>query len=75
MEYAIGPQFKIGTQFKTRGKAPRLCTVVDIYQTYNLAGELVKTRYVATHEFCGQFVADYDVVASTIAMGIILVAS
>lgn len=68
-------EYPIGTLFKTRGKAPRLCTVVDIYKTYNLAGELVKTRYVATHEFCGQLVNDYDVVATTIAMGLILVAS
>jgi len=69
MEYAIG------TQFKTRGKAPRLCTVIDILKTYNLAGELVKTRYVAQHDFMGQKVNDYDVVATTIAMGLIPVAS
>ena len=66
MEYAIG------TLFKTRGKAPRLCEVVDIYKTYNSAGELVKTRYVATHDFMGQIVTDYDVVATTIAMGLML---
>lgn len=69
MEYAIG------TQFKTRGKAPRLCTVTDILKTYNSAGELVKTRYVAQHDFMGQKVNDYDVVATTIAMGLILEAS
>lgn len=64
MEYAIG------TQFKTRGKAPRLCTVTDILKTYNSAGELVKTRYVAQHDFMGQKVNDYDVVTTTIAMGL-----
>ena len=61
--------YAIGTQFKTRGKCPRVCTVVDILKTYNSAGELVKIRYVATHEFSGQTVTDSDVVAATIAMG------
>ena len=64
-------EYPIGTQFKTRGKAPRLCTVTDILKTYNSAGELVKTRYVAQHDFMGQKVNDYDVVATTIAMGLI----
>ncbi len=64
-------EYSIGTQFKTRGKAPRLCTVTDILKTYNSAGELVKTRYVAQHDFMGQKVNDYDVVAITIAMGLI----
>mgnify|MGYP001167322660 CR=1 FL=1 len=59
----------IGTQYKTRGKAPKLCTVTDILKTYNNAGELVKIRYVAQHEFCGQVVTDYYVVATTIARG------
>jgi len=68
-------EYPIGTQFKTRGKAPRLCTVADILKTYNSENVLVKTRYVATHEFMGQLVADYDVVATTIAMGLIPVAS
>ena len=63
------PRFVVGTQFMTRGKAPRLCTVVDIWRTYNTAGELVKLRYVATHELMGQTLTDYDVVETTIAMG------
>lgn len=63
--------YPIGTKFKTGGKAPRLCTVTDILKTYNSAGELVKTRYVAVHEFCGQQVADADVCAVTIARGLI----
>ena len=45
----------------TRGKAPRLCTVVDVWKTYNDKGEMVRLRYVSTHEFCGQTVTDYDV--------------
>lgn len=61
--------FAIGTRFKTRGKYPQLCTVTDVLKTYNAAGELVRTRYVAVHEFCGQLVTDPDVCAVTIARG------
>lgn len=66
---ATEPRFPIGTQFKTRGKHPRVCTVVDIHRTYNAQGALVKVRYVATHEFLGQTVTDSDVVDATIARG------
>ena len=59
----------IGKKFKTRGKHPRLCTVVDKWETYNQAGELVRTRYVAEHEFLGQTVTDYDVPDITILRG------
>lgn len=65
------PLFKLGTQFKTRGRHPRICTVVDVLKTYNSAGELVEIRYVATHEFAGQIVKDRDVVETTIAIGLI----
>lgn len=64
MEYAIG------TKFITGGKAKRACTVTDILKTYNSAGELVGTRYVATHEFMGQIVTDRDVCSVTIAKGL-----
>lgn len=62
-------KFAIGQKFTTRGKAPRLCTVVDILTTFNSAGTLVKTRYVATHEFMGQTITDHDVCETSIAMG------
>ena len=62
-------EYPIGTLFKTRGKYPRLCEVVDIFKAYDSTGELVKTRYVATHEIMGQIVTDYDVVKTTIDMG------
>lgn len=61
--------YKIGTKFKTRGKHPRICTVTDVLKTYNAKGELVRTRYVAVHEFCGMLVTDPDVCAVTIARG------
>lgn len=63
-------KFPVGTEFVTRGRHPRKCQVVDYLRTFNLAGELVKTRYVATYEFCGQTVTDNDVPETTIARGI-----
>lgn len=66
----MSENYPIGIQYMSRGKHPNLCTVVDILTTINSQGELVKTRYIATHEFAGQLVADYDVNAVTIAMGI-----
>lgn len=65
------PRFPIGTKFKTAGKHPRLCTVIDILKTYNSMGDLVSIRYVATHDFSGQMVTDRDVVDATIARGLI----
>lgn len=66
-----GIYYPIGTKFKTRGKAPRICTVVDVLRTYNSKNELVSVRYVASHNFMGQEVFDRDVVGTTIDMGII----
>lgn len=70
-EVEKSPKYAIGTKFTTRHKIPKLCTVVDILKTYNNAGELVKIRYVASHEIAGQTILDKDVVDTTIAMGII----
>lgn len=64
MEYAIG------TKYLTRGKFPRLCTVIEILKTYNSKSELVKIRYISEHEFLGQMVVDNDVALASIAMGI-----
>lgn len=64
------PRFNIGQRFKTRHRHPRECTVIDIWRTYDSAGELVKIRYVAVHECLGQVVTDHDVTETTIAMGI-----
>lgn len=64
-------EFPIGTKFKSGGKHPLICTVTDVWKTYNKAGELVKTRYVATHDFLGMPVTDQDVVAVAIARGLI----
>jgi len=62
-------KFKIGQKFKTRGKQKHICTVTDIYKTYNSKNELVRVRYAAVHEFLGQQVTDHNVTETTIAMG------
>ncbi len=59
----------IGTKFKTRGKCPHECTVTDIHKTYNHAGNLVSTRYVASHKFMGQTVVEHEISTTSIAMG------
>lgn len=63
--------YPIGTTFKTSGKNPQTCTVTDIYRTKNHKNELIKVRYAATHEFCGQTVTDGDVLHTTISKGLI----
>jgi hypothetical protein len=65
------PRFPIGTRFLTRGKHPRECTVTDYLITRNLAGEIVRTRYVATHTFCNQNITETDIVETTIARNLI----
>lgn len=65
------PRFAVGTTFRSHGKHPRECTVVDVWRTYNSMGELVKLRYVATHQFMGQTLTDYDVCDTTIARNLI----
>ena len=63
-------KYPIGTQYLTRGKHPRLCTVTDIWKTYDSKGDLVRKRYVSTHDVLGQTVTDRDVVEVTIARGV-----
>lgn len=58
----------IGTEYLDRNK--RACTVVDIWKTFNNAGELVQTRYVCAHVFLGQTVTERDVLAITIQKGL-----
>ena len=66
------PRFPVGTTFKPVGrKHAKVCTVTDIHTTTNLAGEFVKLRYVATHDFLGQTLSDTDVIETTIARGLI----
>ena len=63
--------YPIGTKFRPVGrKHGKVCTVTDILKTYNSKNQLVKVRYVATYEFAGQTVTNYDVVHATIFRGI-----
>jgi hypothetical protein len=64
------PRFSIGQQFTPIGKAKRVYTIRDILRTYNHSGQLVRIRYLATCEFMGQVLTDYDVNETTIARGI-----
>ena len=68
---ATKPKFGIGTLFtRTYGKHKVECKVVDVETTFNLAGEQVRQRYVASHEFCGQTVVERDIVEVTVAKGV-----
>lgn len=64
-------RFPIGTTFRSSGKVQRVCTVVDFHVTRNLAGEIVRARYVATHEFMGQTITERDIAETTIARNVI----
>jgi lysyl-tRNA synthetase class II len=62
------PKFRIGTKFKHYArKHNNELTIIDIYTTYNDAGDVVKFTYVCSHEFLGQTVIDYDINEVTIA--------
>ena len=66
------PQHAIGTKFiRNMSKRKDIETVVDILTTTNLSGDVVKIRYICSHDFLGQQVLDYDVNAVTIARGLI----
>jgi len=65
------PQFEIGTKFTNRTNRKDICTVTDILTTRNSKDEVVRIRYVATHEFMGQTVTNNEVPQLTIARGII----
>lgn len=69
----MAPKFPVGTKYKRRvsAKVVRICTVTDYHVTRNLAGEVVRVGYVATHEFCGQQIEERDVCETTIARGLI----
>jgi hypothetical protein len=62
--------YTIGTQYLSYGKFPVLCTISDILTTFNSKGDLVGTRYEATHLFLGQTVSETNIVAPTISRGI-----
>jgi len=64
-------RFKIGDRYIKKGRHERVCTIVDIYKTFNSLDELVGVHYVTTHDFMGQTITEYDVIDTTIARGLI----
>jgi hypothetical protein len=69
-------RFPIGTRFTTHKKVRNRLyttshTVVDQMTVTNAAGEVVRTFYVAEHEFGGQMVRDNEVCDTTIARGLV----
>jgi hypothetical protein len=65
----------IGTEYITyRGKGKNreavLNTVIDIYKTYNNAGDLVYTRYVSKHAFLNQYITSYEITDTEILRAI-----
>lgn len=65
-------RFKIGqTYLHKRPNSEQLRTIVDIHQTFNSKGELVKIRYVTEHSFMGQKLTDYDVLETSIARALL----
>jgi hypothetical protein len=63
------PRYTVGQKFKTRAKHPQICTVVEIFRTYNSKNELVKVNYQAEYELMGQMIKIYDLPEATIARG------
>ena len=61
----------VGTGCLARGRRQGVCAVVGRLTTTNDKGGVVRTRYVASHDFCGQPVLNRDVCAVTIARGLI----
>jgi hypothetical protein len=65
-------RFKIGqTYTHVRPNSKQERTIVDILETYNSKGELVKIRYVTEHSFMGQKLTDYDVLETSIARALL----
>ncbi len=63
-------RFSIGDQFIPRGRNQMVHTIQDVYTTINVASEVVRVRYVATHAFMGQPVVG-EFVDATVAMGLV----
>lgn len=65
--------YAIGTKFKKRDIRKDTYEVIDIYETHNGKGELIRTEYLCIHDFCGQVIKTLEV-GATISRGLINVA-
>ena len=63
-------RFPVCTEYLSSGKHPKLCTVLNFITCTNLAGNIVKTYYETSHDFCGQRIVETDVCDTTIARGV-----
>lgn len=54
-------KYPVGTKYVKNNKRKDVCTVVDFHTTTNMAGEVIRMRYVTSHAFMGQTVLDHDV--------------
>jgi hypothetical protein len=68
----MGQRFPVGTVFVRRGQDYRE-VVLDYHVTTNLAGEVVKARYLCGHDYLGQVVLDHDITDTSIARATVLV--
>jgi len=64
-------RFPIGTQYRSHGKPPRICTVEDQLTVTNSKGDVVSHYYTSSHEFAGQKIYDRQVCETTIARNIV----
>lgn len=67
-------RFPVGTLYKSSGKYPRVCKVVDYHITKNMKGEIVRERYVTEHEFLGKSIKEFDITETEIARGVVRLA-
>lgn len=61
-------RYPVGTQYTDRHG--RVNTVVDYLTTTNLAGSVVRQRYVVERRVAGSIVTDYDVVETSIRIAL-----
>lgn len=64
-------RFPVGTKYKPVRKHAAVCEVTDFLKVTNLAGDVVRTYYMTTHDFCGQRVTETEVCDTTIARGLL----
>lgn len=63
-------KFPIGTEYNGRGELKDRCyRVVDYWTTRDMAGNIMREKYIVTHVFLGQEIAE-EVCETTVARGI-----
>ena len=60
-KFITAAEIVVGLKYQANNKRKDICTVIDIYKTYNIAGELVATRYICEYEFLGQRIKSEEV--------------